>query len=135
MKKTFKKIAASVMAVATLVMSLTIVSVNAANVAGLEGTAFNFKMGRGLKNTKNLTKSNDLSYAMIDIHQSNLSSTATMNFCMKNSSGTAISPSKTRTNNVYFELTYYSTPANKSTVTLQGLAGYYEVYANGGVIA
>lgn len=54
---------------------------------------------------------------------------------MKNSSGTAISPSKTRTNNVYFELTYYSTPANKSTVTLQGLAGYYEVYANGGVIA
>lgn len=34
MKKTFKKIAASVMAVATLVMSSTIVSVNAANVAG-----------------------------------------------------------------------------------------------------
>ena len=92
-------------------------------------------MGRGLKNTKNLTKSNDLSYAMIDIHQSNLSSTATMNFFILNSSGTAISPSKTRTNNVYFELTYYSTPANKSTVTLQGLAGYYEVYANGGVIA
>ena len=106
MKKSFKRIVASVMAVATLVMSSTIMSVNAADadVAGITGTPFDFSMGRGGKDTDQAIKKNDLGYAMIDIHQSNLSNTATMNFCMKNYSGTTISPSKTRTNNIYFEL-------------------------------
>lgn len=124
MRKTFKKIAAAVMAAATLVVGTAGMSASAVQYA--------FNLGRGGSDTVTANKANRLAYASVSVTGGNLSNSAYMYFCLKNSSGSSISSSKKRTGNGSFTLDYTTTtPSTKTPVKLQGNAGYYGAEASG----
>lgn len=128
MKKTFKKIAASVMAAATLAVGAAGMTASATN-----DYFFAFNLGTGGQNSTTGTKSNYLSYASVNITETKyMSDSAYMDFCLKNASGTKISDTARKTTKGSFRMYYTTTtPAINSKVTLQGNAGYYRAQASG----